>query len=36
MTHRMGNSKEFDKRWRKERAKRKQAKASRRKNRSKS
>lgn len=33
MTHRMGNTPEFDKRWRKERAKKKRAKASKRKNR---
>ena len=35
MSHRMGNTKEFDNRWRKERAKRKQAKVSRKKNRGK-
>ena len=33
MTHRLGNTPEFDKRWRKERAKKKQAKVARRKNR---
>ena len=35
MRHREGNTKEFDKRWRKERAKSKAAKAARRKNRKK-
>jgi hypothetical protein len=35
MSHRTGNTKEFDKRWRKERAKKKAAAASRRKNRNK-
>lgn len=33
MSHRLGNTKEFDKRWRKERAKSKAAKAVRRKQR---
>jgi hypothetical protein len=33
MSHRIGNTKEFDKRWRRERAKRKLRKAARRKNR---
>ncbi len=33
MSHRTGNTKEFDKRWRKGRAKNKAAKAARRKNR---
>lgn len=33
MSHRNGNSKEFDKRWRKERAKTKAAKAARKKSR---
>lgn len=33
MSHRTGNTKEFDKRWRKERSKRKAAKLARRKNR---
>jgi len=33
MSHRLGNTKEFDKRWRKERAKKKAAAASKRKNR---
>lgn len=33
MSHRQGNTKEFDNRWRKERAKKKAVKAARRKNR---
>lgn len=33
MSHRLGNTKEFDKRWRNERAKKKQRAASKRKNR---